>query len=110
MMASSELQTVAQAVVQLAKRQSYVTARDVRSELRIAGLAETEWKSILATAQASLIHRQGRYYHKDTFSPRLQKEHAQQKAIQKAIRRLIKLHRSHDKKNERRGQSRVDFI
>lgn len=109
-MASNGLQTVATAVLQLAKRQGYVTARDVRSELRIAGLAETEWKSVLAAAQASLIHREGRYYHKDAFSPRLQKEHAQQKTIQKAIRRLIKEHRDQDRKKERRGQQRVDFV
>src|SRR5205823_1701203 len=77
---------------------------------RIAGLPETTWKEAIALAQGSLVHRQGRYYHKDGFSPRLQKEHAQQQAIQKAIRRLIKQHRNRNKTDERRGQARVDFI
>ncbi len=109
-MASNGLQSVASAVLQLAKRQGYVTARDVRSELRIAGLAEKEWKAVLALEQAALVHRGGRYYHKATFSPRLQKEHAQQQAIQRAIRRLIKQHRSKAKEHDRRGQARIDFI
>jgi hypothetical protein len=109
-MNSTELQPVADAVLRLAKRQGFVTARDVRAELRIAGLPEETWKDAIALVQASLVHRQGRYYHKEAFSPRLQKEQAQQQAIQKAIRRLIKQHRNRDKNNERRGQARIDFI
>jgi PilZ domain len=105
-----DLQPVADAVLRLAKRQGFVTSRDVRAELRIAGLQETLWKDVVATIQASLVHRQGRYYHKESFSPRLQKEHAQQQSIQKAIRRLIKQHRNRTKGDERRGQARVDFI
>ena len=109
-MDSSELQPVADAMVRLAKQQGFVTSRDVRSELRIAGLAETAWKDAIALAQASLVRRHGRYYYKDSFSPRVQKEHAQQHAILKAIRRLIKRHRNRGKADERRGQARTDFI
>jgi hypothetical protein len=109
-MNSIELQPVADAVLRLAKRQGFVTSRDVRVELRIAGLAEQAWKEAIAMVQGSLVYRHGRYYHKDAFSPRLQKEHAQQQAIQKAIRQLIKQHKNRDKNNERRGQARIDFI
>jgi hypothetical protein len=109
-MASNDLQSVADAVLRLAKRQGFVTARDVRSELRIAGLPELEWKHALALVQDSLVHRQSRYYHKDAFSPRLQKEHAQQQAIVKVIKKLIKQHKRQAKTDERRGQERVDFI
>ena len=109
-MTSTDLQTVADAVLRLAKRQGFVLSRDVRAELRVAGLPETQWKEVVALIQASLVHRQGRYYDKGTFSPRLQKEHAQQRAIQKVIRRLIKQHRKRGKQDERRGQARVDFI
>ena len=109
-MNASELQPVAEAVLRLAKRQSFVTSRDVRGELRLAGLPESTWKDALALVQTSLVHRQGRYYYKDAFSPRMQKEHVQQHAIQKAIRRLIKQHRNRNKTDERRGQARVDFI
>ena len=109
-MAADDLQAVANAVVQLAKRQSYVTARDVRSELRIAGLREDRWKDVIVLARPALGLRQSRYYHKEALSPRLQKELAQQVAIGKAIRRLIRHHRSRDKKNDRRGEARIDFI
>ena len=109
-MMPTDLPTVADAVLRLAKQRGHVTSRDVRAELRIAGLPESQWKDVVAQIHASLVHRQGRYYHKETFSPRLQKEHAQQRTIQKAIRQLIKQHRQRVKKDERRGQARVDFI
>jgi hypothetical protein len=107
---SASLQAVADSILRLAKRQSFITPRDVRAELRMAGVAETEWKAVIALVQNSLVHRQGRYYHKEAFSPRLQKEHAQQQAIQKAIRRLIREHRSQERKKERRDQERIDFV
>jgi hypothetical protein len=109
-MNANDLKPVANALLRLAKQQGFVTARDVRAELRIAGLDETAWKDAIALVQTSLVHRQGRYYHKEAFSPRLQKKHAQEQAIQKAIRRLVKQHKSHSKADERRGQARIDFI
>ena len=109
-MSTTLLQPVADAILRLAKRQGFVLARDVRAELRVAGLPEEQWKDVLALTRAVLVYRQGRYCHKEAFSPRLQKEHAQQQAIQKAIRRLIKQHRQRGKDDERRRQARVDFI
>ncbi len=109
-MASTELQAVADAVLSLAKRQGFVAARDVRAELRIAGLPESAWKDVIAALEGSLVHRQNRYYHKASYNPRLNKEHAQQQAIVKVIKRLIKEHKSRSKTDERRGQVRVDFI
>src|ERR1035438_6092378 len=89
-MPSNDLQPVAEAVLRLAKRQGFVTARDVRSELRIAGLPEKTWKDVIAQVHEALVHRQSRYYHKDAFSPRLQKEHVQHLAIVKVIKKLIR--------------------
>ena len=109
-MPSNDLQPVADAILRLAKRQGFITARDVRSELRIAGLPEQAWKDVLAQLNHALVRRQQRYYHKDTFSPRVQKEHAQQQTIVKAIKKLIKQHKTRAKTDERRGQERVDFI
>jgi hypothetical protein len=106
----SELQPVADGVLRLAKQHGFVTARDVRAELRIAGLPEGGWKDVIALAKEMLVHRGGRYYHRDAFSPRLQKEHAQHQVIEKAIRRLIKQHKSRSKQDERRGQARIDFV
>lgn len=104
------MQPVVEGVVRLAKQHGFVKARDVRAELRIAGLPDADWKEVIALAKESLVHRQGRYYHKDAFSPRLQKEHAQHHAVEKAIRRLIKQHKQKSKQDERRGQTRIDFI
>lgn len=109
-MTQPDLQPSADAVLRLAKRQGFVQARDVRAELRLAGLAEDLWPAVIALIQAALVRKQGRYYHKESFSPRLQKEHAQQRAIQKVISRLIKQHRQRTKGQERRGQTRVDFV
>jgi|ERR1043165_4308374 hypothetical protein len=109
-MEQKQLQPVADAMVRLARRQGFVTSRDVRAELRIAGLPESAWKDAIALTQSALVLRQGRYYHKDGHSPRQQKEQAQQQVIQKAIRRLIRQHRKRAKSDERRGQARVDFI
>lgn len=104
------LQQVAQAIVRQAQRQGYVVPRDIRTELRLAGLPETQWKDVAALAKDALHYRQGRYYHLGAVSPRLQKEQEQQQAIQKIIRRVIKEHRAQAKRQERRGQARVDFI
>jgi hypothetical protein len=109
-MASNDLEAVAEEVLRLAKRQGFVTARDVQAELRIAGLPEQAWKDVIALAQESLVHRQGRYYHRDAFSPRVRKEQSQQQVIVKVIKKLIKQHKSRVKADERRGQERIDFI
>jgi len=109
-MTLTELQPIADAVLRLAKRRGHVTARDLRAELRIAGLAEQRWRDVIALIDDSLVRRQGRFYHKDGFSPRVQQEHDQQRAIQKVIRKLIKAHRNRNKQDERRGQARIDFI
>ena len=104
------LQQVADAVIRQAQRQGYVVPRDVRAELKLAGLPEAQWKEVVALAHGSLNYRQGRYYHLGPVSPRLQKEQEQQRKVQKLIRKLIKEHRSAGKQDERRGQIRVDFI
>jgi hypothetical protein len=109
-MSTAPLQSVTDAVLRLARRQGFVLARDVRAELRVAGLSESQWKEVLELGRDGLVYRQGRYYHKDSFSPRLQKEHEQQRVIQKLIRQLIKQHRQRGKAEERRGQARVDFM
>ncbi len=101
---------VAEAVLRRALRQGFIVARDVRAELRLAGLPESEWKAVIALARPALLVRQGRYYHKDAYSPRLEQERAQQQAIRKAIQALLKEHRARHRDDERRGQMRIDYI
>jgi hypothetical protein len=109
-MPSATLQQVADAVIRRAHRQGYVVPREVRSELRLAGLEEDRWKETLELARTSLVYRQGRYYHNSATSPRLEQEHRQQQAIQKALRPVIRQHRRTVRAQERRGQARIDFV
>jgi hypothetical protein len=109
-MTTPSLEQVAEAVVRRAQRQGSVVARDVRAELRLAALPEDQWKAVVAIARPVLRFRQGRYYHKDAFSPRLLKEQAQRRAVQRVLRGLLKQHRARSKEAERRGQVRLDFI
>src|SRR5437867_3206094 len=108
-MPPTTLQQVADAIVRQAHRQGFVVSRDIRTELKLAGLPEAEWKAVVALAKNDLNYRQGRYYRTGTVSPRLQKEQEQQRVVQKAVRQLLKHHRAAAQK-ERRGQNRVDFI
>ena len=109
-MPPTTLQNVADAIVRQAQRQGFVVPKDIRTELKLAGLREEQWKEVATLAKHSLNYRQGRYYHLGTVSPRLQKEQEQQRTIQKAIRQIIKNHRAAAKEHDRRGQERVDFI
>lgn len=109
-MPPTSLQQVADAVVRQAQRNGYVVARDVRLELKLAGLPEEQWKEVVALAKDNFNYREGRYYHLGTVSPRVQKERDQQRTIQKAIRQLLKNHRASLRQDERREQKRVDFI
>jgi hypothetical protein len=109
-MPAATLQQVADAVIRRAQRQGYVVPREVRSELRLAGLEETHWKQTLELARAALIYRQGRYYHKAAVSPRLEHEQRQRQAIQRVLRPLIRQHRRQAREQERRSQARIDFV
>src|SRR5260370_10860877 len=109
-MIASTLQDVADAVVRRAQQQGYVVPREIRSELKQAGLADDQWKEVVGLARKFLNCRQGRYYHIRVLSPRLQEEQQQQRLIQRAIRRLIRQHQAAIKPKERRLEDRTDFI
>jgi hypothetical protein len=104
------LQEVADSVVRRAQRQGYVVPREIRAELKQAGLPDDQWKEVVALARRHLNCRQGRYYHIRALSPRMQEEQEHQRLIQRAIRRLIRRHQAVSKPKERRLMDRVDFI
>ena len=52
-MTPTDLQSVADTVLHLARRQGFVLSRDIRSELRIAGVPETQWKEVVALLSGS---------------------------------------------------------
>jgi hypothetical protein len=109
-MPAATLQQVAETVVRRAQRQGYVVPRDVRAELRLANLDEERWKEVVELTRAALIYRQGRYYHKAAVSPRLEHEQRQHKAIEKALRPLIRRHLREAREHERRSQARIDYV
>ena len=109
-MTKETLQRVADAVVRRARQQGSVTTRDIRTEAKLAGLAEPQWKDVTALVKAELHYRQGRYYPADPVSARRAEAEAQQGRIAKAIRGLIRQHRATVKQHERRGETRIDFI
>ncbi|MFO0964423.1 MAG: PilZ domain-containing protein [Gemmataceae bacterium] len=84
--------------------------RDIRGELKLAGLPEDQWKAVAALAKGALNYRQGRYYAVAAVSPKLHEQQEQQRRIEKAVRRLIKAYRDSGKEQERRGQARVDYV
>lgn len=105
------LQDIADAVLRRAQRQGFVVPREVRAELQTAGLDEEQWKEVVALAKHQLNYRQGRYYHlSSALSPHKLKEQERSRILDRAIRALIREHRQSDKRDERRGQTRVDFI
>ena len=109
-MAAITLQEVADAVVRRAQRQGFVVPREIRGELKQAGLDDEQWKDVVGLARKHLNCRQGRYYHIQALSPRMQEEQEHQRLIQQAIRRLIRRHEAASKRKERRLEDRTDYI
>jgi hypothetical protein len=106
----TELQAVVESVVRRAERQGYVVPREVREELAQAGLADTQWKDVLALARESLHYRQGRYYYLQSVSPRLHEQQSRQQVAFHTVRELIRRQQAERAENERRRAERIDFI
>ncbi len=106
-MSEIDLQPIADAVARRAEQQGYVQAREVRTMLAEAGHDEALWKDVLA--RTALRHRGGRYYPAGG-SEKVRREQEQQRAIHRAVRRMVKLHREAARQVERREQARTDFI
>jgi hypothetical protein len=109
-MTLTDLQSIAQTMVQKAQRRGYVIPQEIRAELASAGLPDTEWKEVVELARPALYYRQGRYHFVNPVSPRLREELSHQERIQGVIRKLIRRHKQKTTRVERRRQDRVDFI
>ncbi len=109
-MTANNLQVVADQVVQRAQQQGYVVQREVREELRRAGIAETLWKDVLALGRASLSFRKGRYYYAAPVSERVRAELSQQHDVQAAVEQLLQGQQADSSSPERREQDRVEFV
>jgi hypothetical protein len=109
-MSLTNLQGIANTIVERAQRRGYVLQREIRAELTGAGLPDDQWKDIVELARPSLYYRQGRYYFVNAVSPRLREELSQRERIQRTVRLLIRRHKQSAAQVERRGQDRIDFI
>jgi hypothetical protein len=109
-MTPTELQGIAHAVVRRAQRQGYIIPREIREELRHAGLSEDLWSDVLTLARGTLSYRQGRYYHVGAVSPRLEEEQRQQRVIRRAVRQVMRRHRDDlAAQDERRQEERIEY-
>lgn len=106
----TNLQEITDSVVRRAQRLGYVVQRDIRLELKQAGLPEAQWRDVVQLAEGRLNCRQGRYYHIQTVSPNLQREQRQQQVVQRAVRKIMRESRQARQKEDRRQQDRIDFI
>jgi hypothetical protein len=104
------LSEIADIVVRRAQRQGFVRPKEVREELEQAGESPGLWKDVLALARASLSFRKGRYYYTSPVSDRLRQEQDHQATIAEAARRVIGSFRDAARRQERRGEERIDFI
>ncbi len=109
-MISINLRNIAEDVVRLARRQGYVTPREVRDELTSSGLADALWKEVLAQTSPLLTRRAGRFYYPATVSDPVRQAQTHQEEIRRAVRLLIRQHKAASSQEERRCQDRLDFI
>ena len=107
---NASLQEIADAVAQRAQRQGFVRPKEVREELKTAGESPTLWKDVLALARSSLSYRNGRYYYASPVSDRLRQEQNHQATIADAARRVMGSFRDAARRQDRRGEERIDFI
>lgn len=109
-MIATTLQGVADAVVRRAQRQGFVVSRDVRDELAAAATPEDLWKDVLALARPSLSYRHGRYYYSPAFGDRARAEQKLQQQLRKAVRQVLRRHRTGPGDVERRKHDRVAIV
>jgi hypothetical protein len=109
-MISTNLQGVAELVIRRAQRQGYIMPREIRAVLTEAGVSDSLWKDVVAVARNALTYRRGRYYYSAPVSDRVRQEQTAQQGLQRAVRQLIRQHRSANAEVERRETDRIDFV
>src|SRR6266849_4843868 len=89
-MSLTDLQGIAEHVINRARVQGFVVPREIRATLAEAGWPENQWKDVLALAQAFLHFRQGRYYYVSVVSTQPRQDQLHQRDIQQAVRQIIR--------------------
>ena len=109
-MSLTELQGIADRVVNRARVQGFVVPREVRATLAEAGWPEKQWKDVLALAQAFLHFRQGRYYYVSVVNAQPRQDQLHQRDIQQAVRQIIREYKANATEGERRQHGRIPFV
>ena len=108
-MTLTQLKSITRIVLRRAQRQGYVSEKDVRAELKQAGLPGKLWKDVITEAGGELTYHEDHYRYV-TPDPGVQEEHRHQLAVGRVVRRLAREHRKSADQHERRREGRVDFI
>jgi hypothetical protein len=109
-MASSELHTVASAVLRLAQKQGHVVPRDIRDELARAGLDDSRWNEVVELLRESLHYRQGRFHLiAAPGSPRLEEEQHKRQEVHDIVQNVLREQQAKTDRTERRSEERIPF-
>jgi hypothetical protein len=108
-MAVNELQLIADAVLRRAQQQGFILPSEIRALLTEARQPESLWRDVVVLARSGLSRRGGRYYPVAT-SERARRDQEQQQAIDKAVRKMVRLSREAARDQDRRQQARTDFV
>ncbi len=109
-MKSADLQEATRVVVRRAQRCGFVLPSEIREEMNRLGIPENRWKEVVGQSGGTLRYRQGRYYYKAAVSASLQAAQRQQRAIERAVRGLIRQHKKMSAKTDRRKHDRLSFV
>jgi hypothetical protein len=109
-MSLTELQGIADRVVDRARVQGFVVPREIRATLAEAGWPESQWKEVLALAHAFLHFRQGRYYYVSVVNAQPRQDQLHQRDIQQAVRQIIREYKVKTTEGERRLHGRIPFV
>jgi len=110
MSTQTDLNRVAQRVVNRARQQGYVRSNDIRDELKRLGEPATGWKDVVREAGPSLALKNGRYYYVSPLRARIRQGHRHLKDVKRAARTLIRTYKAASVHIERRHHHRINFI
>lgn len=108
-MTISNLQSVASGVLRLAKKKGFVVAREIRSQLKEAGLPEAQWKQIVEMLRESLNYRKGRYYYLTIMRTHKEMNSDHRHQIEAAVGDILSVNGDVDAAEERRQAERAHF-
>src|SRR5262249_32178817 len=109
-MSLTDLQGIAEQVVNRARVQGFVVPREIRAALSEGGWPESQWRDVLALAQGFLHYRHGRYYYISVANVRPRNDQVQQRDLQQAVRQIMHEYRVKTTEVERRQHGRVPFV